>query len=449
MAEMMEIYQETENNVLAALIVESEILAHEVFSRVKPDDFVTGISRTIFETCRDMYSRGDVIDPLTVKAACDGEYSTWIDEYKDIVPAPHHCSAYVDQLIELSKRYRLQQLFREALSVSEYGLPMEELIGKVECMNAVLASDADQRSLGIRDMLVRFYGRMGQKRTFIDWGFDELNRYVKINPKDYVIIGARPSTGKTAFALQAALHMAQRYNVTFFSLETDNESVTDRIMSRQSGVELSHIQSGELSEAEIRVLVEQKASLIDRNFHFYESTGITVEEIRAVTNKNHSEIIIIDYLQLVKTSGRQKQEYEEVTEVTKALQRLAKSGVCVIALSQLSRTGEGMGALRGSGQIEQDADVVMLLDYPNLKDMESDEERADYEAGRLRLIDIVKNRNGRRGTIPFWFCGAQQRFLVQWEGFYHAQLRQVEEQIDKLQTYDRSATHEQQTFESA
>lgn len=79
------------------------------------------------------------------------------------------------------------------------------------------------------------------------------------------------------------------------------------------------------------------------------------------------------------------------------MQRLAKSGVCVIALSQLSRGGEGMAALRGSGQIEQDADVVMLLDYPSEKDVESDEEAADLEAGRLRVIEIVKNKGGRRG----------------------------------------------------
>ena len=110
-----------------------------------------------------------------------------------------------------------------------------------------------------------------------------------------------------------------------------------------------------------------------------------------------------------------------------ALQRLAKSGVCVIALSQLSRGGEGMAALRGSGQIEQDADVVMLLDYPSEKDVESDEEAADLEAGRLRVIEIVKNKGGRRGSIPFWFCGSQQRFLAQWQGFYQSKLRMMED----------------------
>lgn len=88
------------------------------------------------------------------------------------------------------------------------------------------------------DLLTDFYGRMGTERQYLDWGFDELNRYVKVNPKHYVVVGARPSAGKTAFALQVALHMAEKHNVTFFSLETDSETVEDRIMAAQAGVDL-------------------------------------------------------------------------------------------------------------------------------------------------------------------------------------------------------------------
>ena len=223
--------------------------------------------------------------------------------------------------------------------------------------------------------------------------------------------------------------MAEKHNVTFFSLETDSETVEDRIMAAQAGVDLAHIQSGNLDEAETVTLVEAKRKLADRNFHFYEATGVTVDEIRAVTCRNKSDIIVVDYLQLVRSSDPKHigKEYETITEVTTALQRLAKSGVCVIALSQLSRGGEGMAALRGSGQIEQDADVVMLLDYPSEKDVESDEEAADLEAGRLRVIEIAKNKGGRRGSIPFWFCGSQQRFLAQWQGFYQSKLRMMED----------------------
>ncbi len=430
MAEMMELYRQTEDSVLGVLIADAEVNAAEVFSRVKPEDFVTGISRSIFETCRDMYNRGDVIDPLTVQAACGAEFMGWIDELNKISPSSRYCSAYVDKLLELSKRYRLQKLFREAMDQNMAGMPMEELIGKIECMNEILAADNDRRSFTMLDLGVDFFGHVGVKRTFIDWGFDELNRYIKVKPKHYVLIGARPSAGKTAFALQTALYMAQKHNVTFFSFETDAETIEDRIMAANAYVDLAHIQSGELSEDEMQLLVKKKSELLHRNFHFYEASGITVEEIRAVTNKNKSDIIIIDYLQLIRSRRRYKDEYGEITEITKALQRLAKSGVCVIALSQLSRTGEGMSALRGSGQLEQDADVVLMLDYPAEKDAESDEEKADLKAGRLRVIDIVKNKNGPRGSIPFWFCGTQQRFLVQWKGFYHSQLRMMEDEAD-------------------
>ena len=183
MAEMMDLYNEAENSVLGTLIADAEVNASLVFTRVRPEDFVTGISRQIFETCRAMYGRGDVIDPLTVKAACGSEFATWLKELEQITPSARYCGAYVDKLLELSRRYRLQKLFREALDGNFAGLPMEELIGKIECMNNVVADDNDQRSSTMTDLLTDFYGRMGTERQYLDWGFDELNRYVKVNPR--------------------------------------------------------------------------------------------------------------------------------------------------------------------------------------------------------------------------------------------------------------------------
>ena len=248
MAEMMDLYRQAEDSVLGVLIADAEVNAAEVFSRVKPEDFVTGVSRSIFETCRDMYNRGDAIDPLTVQAACGAEFMGWIEELNKITPSSRYCAAYVDKLLELSKRYRLQKLFRESMDQNMAGVPMEELIGKIECMNEILAADSDRRSFSMLDLGVDFFGRAGVKRTYIDWGFDELNRYIKVKPKHYVLIGARPSAGKTAFALQTSLYMAQKHNVTFFSFETDAETIEDRIMAANAYIDLAHIQSGNLSE---------------------------------------------------------------------------------------------------------------------------------------------------------------------------------------------------------
>ena len=102
MAEMMDLYNEAENSVLGTLIADAEVNASLVFTRVRPEDFVTGISRQIFETCRAMYGRGDVIDPLTVKAACGSEFATWLKELEQITPSARYCGAYVDKLLELS-----------------------------------------------------------------------------------------------------------------------------------------------------------------------------------------------------------------------------------------------------------------------------------------------------------------------------------------------------------
>ncbi|RHT27811.1 hypothetical protein DW806_06760 [Butyricicoccus sp. AM32-19] len=430
MADMMDLYHEAEDSVLGTLIADGAVNAPLVFARVKSEDFVTGISRQIFETCRKMYSNGDVIDPLTVRAACGAEFMSWLKELEQITPSARYCDTYVDKLLEMSKRYRLQKLLREALDVNFAGLPIEELIGKIEGINSVISAGNDKRNYTMTDLQVDFQEHQGVKRQYLDFGFDELNRFVKANLKNYIVIGARPSAGKTAFALQVALHMAQTHNVTFFSFETDNQTMEDRMMALRAGVDLAHIQSGELTEDETLALAKTSKQLLSHNFNFYDACGMTVEEIRAVTNNNRSNVIVVDYLQLVRSSNPKHvgKEYETVTEVTAGLQRLAKSGVCVIALSQLSRGGEGMEALRSSGQIEQDADVIMLLDYPDEEEVKSDKEAmADLKAGRLRVVKIVKNKNGMRGRIPFWFCGSQQRFLVQWQGFYQSKLRMMED----------------------
>ena len=126
-------------------------------------------------------------------------------------------------------------------------------------------------------------------------------------------------------------------------------------------------------------------------------------------------------------------EYDAITANTKALQQLAQLGVCVIALSQLSNEGN----LRGSGQIKQDADVVLRLGVPNKDRLKTPEQFRALEEDRLRILKIEKNRDGRRLTLPFWFEGQYQRFVEEWNGFYQADVEKMDDnpyQQQKIET---------------
>jgi replicative DNA helicase len=241
--------------------------------------------------------------------------------------------------------------------------------------------------------------------TGLDTGFEELNDYtLGLQPSELIIIAARPSMGKSAFALNLAANIAKTKDkpyVAFFSLEMGSDQLVGRMLSAESKVHSTAIRTGSLSPAQWQQISVAKENLSELNILFDDSGTVKVTDLRQKCRKlkqdNRLDLVVIDYLQLLSGSANRRNEnrVQEVSEISRTLKEMARElEIPVVALSQLSRAVERredkhpiMADLRDSGSIEQDADIIMFLYRDEYYNKESDKE------GLVEII-IAKNRQG-------------------------------------------------------
>ncbi len=234
---------------------------------------------------------------------------------------------------------------------------------------------------------------------------------------DLVILAARPSMGKTAFVLNLALSAAvkQAKGVLVFSLEMSNAQIFQRLLAIEAKIPISKIRNGFIDEQEWGQLGIASGRLANSNIQIADVPNVTVLEIRALARRAKAagklDMILIDYLQLIKGAGKGESRQQEVSDISRALKGIARElNVPVIALSQLSRAPEQradrrpmLSDLRDSGAIEQDADMVMFLyrdEYYN----------EDSEFKGIAEVIIGKQRNGPVGTLKLAFLNEFNKF---------------------------------------
>lgn len=269
---------------------------------------------------------------------------------------------------------------------------------------------------------------LGQDITGIPSSFTELDRLTHgWQPTDLIILAARPSVGKTAFALNlarnAAINNVKPVAVGFFSLEMSAGQLVNRLLSAESGVPLEKLSTGKLEEHEsIRLTTKTHQTLSNAPIFIDDTASITISELRAkarkLKKKENVGLIIIDYLQLMSGDGRSGNREQEISKISRELKGLAKElKVPIIALSQLSRETEKrsgdkkvpqLSDLRESGAIEQDADMVMFMYRPEYYDVNASE-MGESTKGETH-IKIAKHRNGSLDTVKLKAVLAIQKF---------------------------------------
>ena len=260
--------------------------------------------------------------------------------------------------------------------------------------------------------------RRKEKITGVPTGFRDLDLHTSgLQPSDLVLIAARPSMGKTSFALNIATNAALRHNVpvAIFSLEMSKEQLSNRILCSESYISSEKMRVGDLDADDLPKLALTIDALSKAPIYIDDTPGITVTEIRSKCRrlklKNQLGLVIVDYLQLMQGSGRESRQ-QDVADNSRMLKILAKEmEVPVITLSQLSRAPEQrtehrpiLSDLRESGSIEQDADIVMFL-YRDEKYNEETEKK------NIAECIIAKFRNGSTGTIELGWRGEFTRFM--------------------------------------
>lgn len=397
-------YYEAQIGVLGSMLIDGAHTAGLVMQSLQPEDF-TGPNRTIFEVCRELFRAGRPIDPVPVSHKLGPEYKQMLLEIMDLTPTAANVREYITLTAEQSRLDKLK-----SLGASMAGcVDAEEAQGLLAQANRVAGGRPSVRVVSMEQGLLDFYERQRTQAVHIPWGLPKVDGAMMSEFGDFITLGGEPSTGKTALSLQMAWTQAEKHRVGYFSLETRPEKMVDRAVAAATGVDFGKIKRHRMEQSDWDACEAKASAIVGRKLDVIQAGGLSVLDIQALTAAGRYEIIYIDYLQLVAPEDRRRSDVEQVTQISKDLHTLAQTtGVTVIALSQLARpqTGQGkvkspgMHSLRQSGQLEQDADGILLLYL---------EEPGNTRA--RRCLQIAKNKEGEAGGVDYLaFDGAHQRF---------------------------------------
>lgn len=382
-------------SVLGSVLISPEVTP-KVMSGTSEQDY-SGTCRTVFLAIKKLFLSGAAIDPVSVSGALGPNYRDFLVQLMQITPTAANIDAYITLCREQSRVAAVRELAQK-MAVADTSEKLRPLLEKA---SGLMADKPNLKITTMADALASFMQRHTQKPDYLTWPVPELNDQIYGELGDFFIIAGSPSTGKSAWALQCAWHWAKQYKVGFFSLETSSEKLFDRQMAAAAQINMEVIKRNVLSQAEWDKVCGMNPEITARNLELIPAAGMTPADVRAVTMMRGYQIIFIDYLQLLAASGDNRTA--QVTSISIALHTMAQSmGVTVVALSQLARKKEGapsMSDLRESGQIEQDADMVMILSL----------EKKDDPSGN-RILHVAKNKEGICPKVLLVFDGKHQTF---------------------------------------
>ena len=390
---------EAQYGVLGSCLISPELVP-KVLHETQESDY-QGTCLTVYKAFRKLFETGAEVDIVSLNQILGGSYHSFLLELMEITPTAARIDTYISLCKEQSRAIRIRDIARQ-MAEAETG---DQLRSLLEQAAGTMVQKPSLKIITMADALQSFMTRKTQKPNYLTWPVKELNDRLYVEPGAFVVIGGYPSTGKSAWALQCAWHWAQTKKVGFFSLETSSEILFDRQVAAAARISMDSIKRNNLSQEEWDRVCGMSGVITSRKLELIPAAGMTPADIRAVTMMQGYEIILVDYLQLLQGAGENR--VTQVTNISIALHTMAQSmGVTVVALSQLARqdpknknAAPDMSALRESGQIEQDADVIMML---SLEDKDKPE--------GPRELRIRKNKEGTRPNILLGFDGKHQTF---------------------------------------
>lgn len=389
-------WTDAQYSVLGAALIEPKVVPR-VLAQTCESDF-SGPCLTVYQAMNEVFSSGFPVDLVSVAAKLGKEYREFLAQLMDITPTAANVDTYIAICREQSRVIACREIGKE-LAASESVQNARKLL---EQASSLLVSAQTSRTVNMNDALRRFFERAEKPVKYLSWPIKELESELHVGAGKFIVLGAEPSVGKTAFALQCAWHWASAGKVGFFSFETDPETLFDRLISGFTGISMEAIKTNGISKREWDAICQATQAITQRKLDLISAAGMTVADIRAKIMESGYKLVIIDYLQIVSARGGSR--YEQVTNISIDLHTMAQSlGVVVLALAQLSRSeGERQprnSDLRESGQIEQDADLIIMLQLENQNCPEGP-----------RKLFVTKNKEGRLFQMLLTFDGRHQTF---------------------------------------
>ncbi len=432
---------EAEQAVLGAILLDSECLTTVMELLPTASYFHLSNHRAIYQAMIDLFTVSKPVDFVTVleQLKTDKNYDEsnmkgYMLQLAEIVPSISRVSDYCNIVKE---KFLLRSLIIASREViDEAALPndnVDRLIDSAEQRIFDIRDDNKVKGLErINHVILETFDRLDMLNSpdsdaykALPTGISALDKTITgLNRSDLILLAARPGMGKTSFALNIARHVAvkAKKRVAFFSLEMSKEQLASRLLSTEGLIEGTKLRTGKLDGEEWTRLIEAGDILSKTEMYLDDTPGITVPEMKAkIRRLRNVDLIIIDYLQLMKASRRIDNRVQEISEITRNLKIMAKEfNVPVITLSQLSRASEQraehepqLSDLRDSGSIEQDADIVLFLyreGYYQSTKSGSNPENVDLNSGQCI---VAKNRHGETRSVPLHWQGEFMRFTSQ------------------------------------
>jgi len=435
---------EAEKAVIGSLLVDGEAIFN-VATFLEPQDFFTQENQWIYDACFGLYQRNEAINQITVahELAQRGKLeetggAAYLSHLVSTVPTSLHIVDYGQIVSRLSVMRRLISAASQITTIGyQADADVDAALGKAE---DVLFKVRHRRSLWdfvpIRDILGQYFEEAGPTQPAEGKIAHILTHFAAIDDllgglqrSDLIILGARPSAGKTSLALNIARNAAvnQKACVAIFSLEMSRQDVVRRLLASEANVDCRNVRLGLYNEREERRIMEASGILSEVPIYIDDSPQLRIMEMRSKARRLHFErnvdLFIVDYLQLMRGEVRGDSRVQEVGEITRALKALAREiDAPVLAVSQLSRAIEQrishkplLSDLRESGSIEQDADVVVFISRAELHFTEDewkkdhDVESDPYPRG-IADISVAKHRNGPIGDSKLRFISRVTKF---------------------------------------
>jgi replicative DNA helicase len=434
---------EAERSILGAILLDN-LAYNQAAEHLKPEDFLLDSHRRIYSRMIDLSEASHSIDLITLceELSRKSELETiggaaYISGLLDGVPDRPSIENYIKIVRDKSLLRSLIHTATAAIArASEQGDAAEEILNDTEAQIFQLSEKRIGRGfMGVQEIIRESFGSVdaflqrGSRITGLETHYVDLDEKTSgFQKSDLIIIAARPSMGKTSFAMNIAENVAieDRKTVAVFSLEMSKEALLQRMLCSVARVDAHKFRTGSLWQDDMRKITRAIEQLAEAPIFIDDTPGITISEMRAkarrlLQSKGSLDLIVVDYLQLMSGGGkRYENRTQEVSAISRGLKALAKElAVPVVALSQLSRAPESRGAgdhrpqladLRESGSIEQDADVVAFIFREEVYKPD------DPELDGVAELIIRKQRNGPTGTVKLAFLKSSTRFESRADG---------------------------------
>ena len=429
---------EAEQALLGSMFLSSEAVEVAV-SLVKREDFYRPTHQRIFEAIEYLYSRAIPVDQVSVADRLESVNvleqvggKAYLLDITAVVPTAANAVRYAEIVRRTSM---LRDLISAANHIAALGYEapddMQEVVEEAErTLFDVTNKRVSSNFQGMEELLQVSFKQLEElferqeHISGVPTGFEDLDKLLAgMHRGDLIILAARPSVGKTAFALNIAVNASKAGNaVALFSLEMAAEQLIQRVLCSEARINSQDVRTGRIKDADWTSIHRAMGHLAELEFFVDDTPSISILEVRAKARRQLRDkpngLIIVDYLQLMQPQNRRSENRQtEIAEISRGLKILAKElNVPVLALSQLSRAVEQragkrpqLSDLRESGAIEQDADVVMFIDRNT--DPRGEDEDGDRPQKGMAEIIVAKHRNGPTGSVPLVFNERYTKFL--------------------------------------